>query len=337
MSSANKKINPDNITAENIPQDIAVEESSSIPKISDLPDKMGMDKLNEVKEGQVKYDDINVDQAFAEITEIVKPIGINFPEIDPVLFSVGAISVRWYSLAYLFGILLGWWYIGYVNKNRNNNYISQNQMDAIPLWIVLSIIIGGRLGYVLFYNFEYYSANLSEVAKVWQGGMSFHGGLLGVIIGMYGFAKLHGMKYLKLMDMLAIATPIGLFLGRIANFINMELWGRRTAWEYGILYPNENFARHPSQLYEAFFEGLVLFLILFFIVKLGGLKRKGLCSGLFLSLYAVFRFGAEFFREPDLQLGFLLGTNWLTMGMLLCIPMFALGLIVIYVGGRDKN
>lgn len=303
-----------------------IEGSSSLPKISELPDKAGLNKLDEVVSGGYSLDDINVDQAVTEISKVVKPNGIVFPDIDPVLLDIGPLAIRWYSLAYLFGILLGWAYIQYTNKKYSKSYISQPQMDSIPLWIVLSIILGGRIGYVLFYNASYYLSNISEIIKVWHGGMSFHGGLVGVIVGMYIFSKLHKLKYLKLMDLLAIATPIGLFLGRIANFINAELWGKRTGWEYGVIFPNDNFARHPSQLYEAFLEGFVLFFILFFVVKLGGLKRAGLCSGLFLLFYGSFRIVVEFFREPDIQLGYLYDTDWLTMGMLLCIPMILLGL-----------
>jgi len=152
--------------------------------------------------------------------------------------------------------------------------------------------------------------------------------------GMYIFSKVNQLKYLKVTDMLAIATPIGLLLGRIANFINAELWGRRTGWDYGVIFPNDNFARHASQLYEAALEGLVLFIILFFAVRLGALKRVGLCSGIFLFFYGVFRFSVEFFREPDAQLGFLLNTNWLSMGMVLCIPMMLLGVYLAVRGGK---
>lgn len=318
----------------NVDKEQMVEESSTLPRVSELPEKEGM-KVDEV-EARTNFEDINVDQTVTEISEVVKPIGIPFPEIDPVLFEIGPLAIRWYSLAYLFGIILGWLYIQYLNKKHNNGYIKSEQMDAMPLWIVLSIILGGRLGYVLFYNLPYYMDNLSEVVKVWNGGMSFHGGLLGVIIGMYLFSRTYSLRYFKLMDMLAAATPIGLFLGRIANFINMELWGKRTAWEYGIVYPNENFARHPSQLYEAAMEGLLLFIILYITVRLGGLKRVGLCSGLFLLFYGAFRLVAEFYREPDAHLGFLYNTDWLTTGMVLCFPMILIGLILALRSQKEK-
>ncbi len=306
-----------------------VTESGQLPKVDELPEKEGMDDINEeITAGEGGLDDINIDQAVGEISEMVKPTGIEFPEIDPVIFDLGPLAIRWYSLAYLFGILLGWFYIQYLNKHKAEHKMTHSQMDAIPLWMVLSIILGGRIGYVLFYNFEYYLNNLSEIGKVWQGGMSFHGGLIGVIVGMYIYSAIYKVKYLRIMDLLAAATPIGLFLGRIANFINAELWGRRTSWEYGVIFPNDNFARHPSQLYEATLEGLLLFIILAFAVKFGALKRVGLLSGLFLIFYGAFRFFVEFFREPDIQLGFLLGTEWLTMGMILCIPMVLLGIFL---------
>jgi phosphatidylglycerol:prolipoprotein diacylglycerol transferase len=250
--------------------------------------------------------------------------GIAFPHISPVIFSLGFFELRWYSLAYLFGIIGGWLYVMYLNKRFANSRLTTQMLDNLPLFMVLSIVLGGRLGYVFFYNFDYYIKNLHEVFMVWQGGMSFHGGLIGVILGMFLFAKKYKIKFFEFSDLIAAATPIGLFLGRIANFINAELYGRITDAPWGVIFPNQFYARHPSQLYEAALEGIVLFVILMItIFKFDGLKKTGLISGLFLLGYASARFTVEFFREPDAQIGYLL--EYFTMGQMLCLPMFALG------------
>ena len=251
------------------------------------------------------------------------------PYIDPVLISLGPIQIRWYSLAYIFGIIATILWLKYINKNQN--LLSKKAYDNWISWAVLSIIIGGRLGYVLFYNSSYYFNNPLEILAFWHGGMSFHGGLIGVIIGMFLFCKKYQINYLKFMDIIAIIAPIGLFFGRIANFINMELYGRFTESKFGIIFPGGgNYPRHPSQLYEAFFEGILLFIILFFCYKKTKLiNDHGKISAIFLIFYGSARFGVEFFREPDHHLGFIMQN--FTMGQFLCLPLIALGCYLLFL------
>jgi phosphatidylglycerol:prolipoprotein diacylglycerol transferase len=289
--------------------------------------KLNIDQSDSVLETDISSSDLN--NLIEEFGSKLKPEGIRYPEIDPILFEAGPLIIRWYSLAYLFGIILGWLYIKYLNKRFYNQPIKDDHIESIPAWMILSIIIGGRIGYVLFYNFEYFSNNLGEIYKVWKGGMSFHGGLIGVIAGLFLFSKVKKISFFKITDLIAAAAPIGLLLGRIANFINAELKGRETEVSWGIIYPDEFIKRHPSQLYEAFLEGLVLFVIIFIAIKFhSALKYRGLASSLFLIGYGSFRFIAEFYRQPDIQIGFLYGTNWLTMGMLLSLPLIALGFAI---------
>ena len=251
------------------------------------------------------------------------------PYIDPVLISLGPIQIRWYSLAYIFGIIATILWLKYINKNQN--LLSKKAYDNWISWAVLSIIIGGRLGYVLFYNSSYYFNNPLEILAFWHGGMSFHGGLIGVIIGMFLFCKKYQINYLKFMDIIAIIAPIGLFFGRIANFINMELYGRFTESKFGIIFPGGgNYPRHPSQLYEAFFEGILLFIILFFCYKKTKLiNDHGKISAIFLIFYGSARFGVEFFREPDHHLGFIMQN--FTMGQFLSLPLIALGCYLLFL------
>jgi phosphatidylglycerol:prolipoprotein diacylglycerol transferase len=250
-----------------------------------------------------------------------------FPDIDPVLFAIGPFAIRWYSLAYLAGVFFVLFWIK--KSNKKDPFLSEKAYDDLLGWIILSIILGGRAGYVLFYNLPFFLNNPLEIIKFWHGGMSFHGGLIGSILGMMLFAKKYKVDFLKLTDSIAIAAPIGLFFGRIANFINMELYGRVTDSKFGIIFPNAGpLPRHPSQLYEAFLEGLLLFILLLTLNHFTKLsKLKGIFSGLFLIFYGSFRIMIENFREPDEQIGFLFAE--FTMGQLLSIPLIIFGLIII--------
>ena len=244
------------------------------------------------------------------------------PDIDPVAFSIGPLAVRWYGLMYLTGFAAGWW-LGRRRISQGLSPINREQFDSLIFAAVLGVIIGGRLGYVLFYKPAYYASHPLEIFAVWQGGMSFHGGLLGVILAMAFVARRQGIDYLRLMDFLAPLTPLGLAAGRVANFINGELWGRVTDLPWGMVFRGAGDApRHPSQLYQAALEGLALFVILWWFSSTP--RARGQVSGLFLLGYGVFRFIAEFAREPDAYLGLLaLG---LSMGQWLSLPMIAAGL-----------
>ncbi len=252
---------------------------------------------------------------------------ISFPikltEIDPIALSIGPIAIRWYSLAYIAGILFTLFWLNKTNKKEN--FLSQKAYDDWITWAVLSVMIGGRLGYVFFYNFSYFVTHPLEILYIWQGGMSFHGGLLGSIFGMYLFAKKHQINFFQLTDTLSIAAPVGLFFGRLANFINMELYGRVTDSNFGIIFPNAGeLPRHPSQLYEAALEGLLLFIILSALVTFTKIKQfRGMISGLFIGLYGCFRLIIENFREPDEQIGYIF--NFMTMGQLLSLPFIIFG------------
>ena len=244
---------------------------------------------------------------------------------DPVAFQFFSIEIRWYSLAYIAGILLGW----ILSKKF---FISdtglKDEFDDFISYIILGIIIGGRLGYVIFYNLSFYSNNLLDVFKIWQGGMSFHGGLLGVIAVSVWFAKKNNQNVFNYLDIVSIVAPIGIFFGRIANFINSELYGTKTSIFWSVKFVQvDNLYRHPSQLYEAFFEGLILFLILLYFRNKGFLKKPGFISGLFLIFYSIFRFLIEFFRVPDEQLGYLIFN--LTMGQIISFVFLLIGLYLI--------
>jgi len=219
---------------------------------------------------------------------------------DPVAFQIFSLEIRWYSLSYIIGILIGW----FLSKRI---FISNNELrdkfDDYITYLILGIIIGGRLGYVFFYNFEYYMNNFSDIFKVWQGGMSFHGGLLGIIFVSILFAKKNNHDPFRYLDVVAIVAPIGIFFGRIANFINSELYGIETNLPWGVKFLKiDNLSRHPSQIYEAIFEGIILLFILLYFRKKGFMKSPGMISGLFLIFYSIFRFSIEFLRVPDEQL-----------------------------------
>lgn len=250
-----------------------------------------------------------------------------FPEIDPVIIPLGPLAISWYSLSYVVGILLGWRYATHIVRNKELGISAKNIEDYIS-WAIIGVIIGGRLGYVLLYDpGKYFSAPI-EILKTYEGGMSFHGGIFGYIMAAYLFSKKYKISFLSLTDLSAIVCPIALMLGRIANFINAELYGRVTDVPWGVVFPGELEPRHPSQLYEAFCEGLLLLIILRFCAsKTSALAKRGLLSALFLIFYSAFRIIIEFFREPDIQIGFIAGG--FTMGQLLCLPMLAVAVILI--------
>lgn len=254
---------------------------------------------------------------------------IILPELNPVAISLGPITIRWYSLAYIAGILFALFWLK--KCNEKDHFLSEQAYDDWLFWAVLSVLFGGRFGYVFFYNPSYFFAHPLEIFAFWQGGMSFHGGLCGAILGMWIFAKKYKIAFLKLTDSLAVAAPVGLFFGRLANFINMELYGRVTGSSFGVIFPNGgDLPRHPSQLYEASLEGVLLFLILFSLQNFSNFsKRRGFLSGSFLALYGIFRMAIENFREPDQQLGFLLAK--ITMGQALSLPLIFAGVFLIFI------
>jgi phosphatidylglycerol:prolipoprotein diacylglycerol transferase len=257
---------------------------------------------------------------------------IPYPQIDPVLIEFGPLVVRWYALAYIVGILVGWLYARAIVRSRQfwggKAPLTVADFDDFILWVTLGIIVGGRTGYVLFYNPTYFAEHPLEVVQLWHGGMSFHGGFTGCVLAVFLFARHRGIPTLSLGDITCAVGPIGLFLGRIANFINGELWGRPADVPWAMVFPSGGpVPRHPSQLYEAGLEGLLLGLVLYFLLRAGALKRPGLIIGCFAVGYAIARTICETFREPDAQLGFLWGG--LTMGTLLSIPLFLAGVAFI--------
>ncbi len=258
------------------------------------------------------------------------------PSIDPVIFSLNFVELRWYSLAYIFGIILGLLIMKKLNKIRGN-LITEEKIDSFFIWGVLGIILGGRIGYVLFYQFKVFINDPIYIFKIWNGGMSFHGGLFGIIISIYLFSIFHKIKFYYLSDLVSVVAPIGLFLGRLANFINTELIGRPTEFYISVIYPSvDNLQRHPSQLYEAFFEGFLLFFILlFYFLRKNIFYKNGFISGLFLTFYALFRFLIEFLREPDSHMG--LFYNLISMGQILSIPLFIFGIILIKLNGYKRR
>jgi phosphatidylglycerol:prolipoprotein diacylglycerol transferase len=266
---------------------------------------------------------------------------IAFPVFDPVAFAIGPFVIRWYALAYIGGIVLGWIYARSLIKNEKfwggPAPITLMQIDDFILWVTIGIIVGGRTGYVLFYNPMFFIRHPAEIFELWKGGMSFHGGFLGCVAAVMLFAYRNNTSILSLGDITTAVGPIGLFLGRIDYFINSELWGRAADpnLPWAMIFPNGGpILRHPSQLYEAALEGIVLFTILAVMIRMGALKRRGLILGSFIAIYGIARIIGEFFREPDPQLGFLWGG--LTMGMLLSVPMVIAGVIIIVAAWRRK-
>lgn len=267
-------------------------------------------------------------------------LAIPFPDFDPVLISIGPLAIRWYALAYIVGILTGWMYARAIIRSprlwAGPPPLAAADFDDFILWITLGVILGGRIGYVLFYNLPHFAAHPLEIFEVWQGGMSFHGGLLGCVAAVLLFGRSRKLPVLTLGDITCAVGPIGLFLGRIANFINGELWGRPADVPWAVVFPGAGLLpRHPSQLYEAVLEGLVLFIVLGLMVRGGALRRPGFITGMFFAGYGIARITAEFFRQPDPQLGFLWGE--LTMGMLLSVPMILAGLGFIGYARRPEK
>ena len=247
--------------------------------------------------------------------------------LDPVLFDFGFLVIRWYSLAYIFGILIGWWLGKKIILKRFQNFnFNIKEFDNLITYIIISIVLGGRVGYVVFYNFGYYLSNPFDVLKIWEGGMSFHGALIGIILGTYWFSIKKNIQTFFLLDIIAFVAPIGIFFGRIANFINGELIGKTTNVFWGIIFPKiDNKIRHPSQLYEALLEGVVLFIIMNLILFRKNYKI-GTCSYVFLIFYGIFRIFSEIFREPDAQIGYLF--NLISMGTILSFFMILAGTII---------
>jgi phosphatidylglycerol---prolipoprotein diacylglyceryl transferase len=265
---------------------------------------------------------------------------IPYPMISPVLVEVGPFALRWYALAYVAGLVLGWWMarrlVAETGLWGDRSRPTPTDIDDVIVYVALGVVLGGRIAYVLFYNREFYAANPLEAFTIWRGGMSFHGGLIGSMIAMALLARRRGIPVITFYDTMAPVAPIGLFLGRLANFVNGELWGRATDLPWAMVFPTGGpQPRHPSQLYEAGLEGIALFLLLAVTVRLGGLKRPGLTSGVFGLGYGVARIAVEFVREPDAQLGYLYG-GWLTMGMLLSLPLVVAGLSLIWWAIRAK-
>jgi phosphatidylglycerol---prolipoprotein diacylglyceryl transferase len=254
-----------------------------------------------------------------------------------VLIQIGPFALRWYALAYIVGILLGWLYARAIIRAERlwggPAAMTLADFDDFILWVTLGVILGGRIGYVLFYNPGHFVQHPAEAFQLWKGGMSFHGGFLGCVAAVILFARRRGLSILSLGDITCAVAPIGLFLGRLANFINAELWGRPSDVPWAVVFPGAGpLARHPSQLYEAALEGLLLLAVLALLIRFGALKRPGVVLGAFMLCYGVFRSFAEVFREPDPQLGFLWGG--LTMGMLLSIPLVLVGAALIWNAAR---
>ena len=264
-----------------------------------------------------------------------------FPDIDPIIFQIGPVALRWYALAYMVGLIGGWYYLLSLAPNtsiqQSHHTEEPSQLDDLLLWLTLGTILGGRLGYVFFYNPGYYLDNPGQILAVWEGGMAFHGGFLGVTIAALLYARKLNINPLTLGDLIAAAAPIGLFFGRIANFINSELWGRQTEFALGVVFPNGGpLPRHPSQLYEAFSEGLLLFIVLAYLCRrTNALQKPGLIMGIFIAGYGLSRMIVEqFFREPDAHIGYLVGGT--TMGFWLSVPMLIAGLSFVYLANQKK-
>ena len=250
------------------------------------------------------------------------------PSIDPVIISFGFLEIRWYSMAYIVAFLLGLYLIKYINTKKKYQ-VKNKILDDFFIWSILGVILGGRIGYVMFYQFENFVQNPIYLIYIWKGGMSFHGGLIGMVFSIFLFTKKNNLDFFLLSDFVSTVAPIGLFFGRIANFINVELIGKVTEFPFAIIYPTiDNLPRHPSQLYEAFLEGIIIFIILLVVLLRKNFNRKsGYISGLFLLLYGIFRFTIEFIREPDYHIGLIF--NLLSMGQLLCIPLIFFGIIIL--------
>jgi phosphatidylglycerol---prolipoprotein diacylglyceryl transferase len=264
-------------------------------------------------------------------TTILPLAALPFPAIDPVALQLGPVAIHWYGIGYVVGILFAWWYTKRLVANTalwsgGKPPITPLDLDDFVLWAALGVVLGGRIGYILFYDFAAFVANPLSIFAVWNGGMSYHGGMLGVILAIIVFALKRSIPVWTMLDTIAAGVPVGLGLVRVANFINSELWGRPTDVPWGIVFPNGgDAARHPSQIYEAVLEGLVLFVVLRLLThRFFKLKTPGFVGGAFVCGYGLSRIFVEFFREPDAHIGYLAG-NWLTMGMILSLPMVLAG------------
>jgi phosphatidylglycerol:prolipoprotein diacylglycerol transferase len=262
---------------------------------------------------------------------------LSFPNIDPIALDLGFIVIRWYALAYIAGFLIG---VSYIKRfvQTAPHAMTKDQVDDLLLWVVIGVVLGGRIGYVLFYNLPVYLDDPGRILMVWQGGMAFHGGMLGTLVAMFLFAKRKQLDFKAIGDTVCCAVPVGLFFGRLANFINAELYGRTTDGPMGIIFPTDptQMPRHPSQLYEALLEGLVLFIVLWLLSRRDEIRtRPGMLSGFFLIGYGTARIICEFFREPDPQLGFLMFDA--TMGQLLSVPMVLIGVALMLHSRRQAS
>ena len=251
------------------------------------------------------------------------------PLIDPVIASFGIFQIRWYSIAYVLGFIIGLYLIKFINNNSKTP-IKDKTIENFFIWSIIGVIFGGRLGYILFYQTKSIYFDPLSILFIWKGGMSFHGGLIGLILSIYFYSKKKNISFFQLSDLISIVAPIGIFFGRIANFINIELYGRDTNFNFAMIYPTiDNLPRHPSQLYEALFEGIILFAIMYFLhIKKIREQIHGINTSFFLILYGIFRFSLEFLREPDFHIG--LYFNFFSIGQLLSIPMVFFGLIILF-------
>ena len=251
---------------------------------------------------------------------------------DPVAFQILSLEIRWYSLAYIIGIILGW---AYCKKRLIKDQHILSLFDDFITYLIIGVILGGRIGYVLFYNLKYYLENPFEILMVWNGGMSFHGGLIGVVFATQLFSNKHKVNQFVFLDLVALSAPIGIFFGRIANFINSELIGKATNLPWSVQFILvDNIKRHPSQLYEAFFEGIILFILLRYFFRKNYVRNPGKISSLFLIFYSIFRFFAEFFRSPDFQVGYLIFN--LTLGQLISVIFLIAGIFLFYFKNYEK-
>ncbi len=257
---------------------------------------------------------------------------IQFPDIDPIAVQIGPLAIRWYGISYVIGIGLAWVLLNWRAKKRAD--WNSDQVADLVVYCAMGVVLGGRFGYVVLYKFSEYLAHPLSIFKVWEGGMSFHGGLIGVLISITLFSRKTGKSFFEISDYIAPVVPVGLFFGRIANFINAELWGAPTDKPWGVVFPGQSIARHPSQLYEAFLEGIVLFLILWTFSRNERPVRA--VSGLFLLGYGCFRFLIEFIREPDAHVGYI-AFGWVTLGQVYSIPMIIAGLILLILAYRTNE
>ncbi|MDR0484316.1 MAG: prolipoprotein diacylglyceryl transferase [Alphaproteobacteria bacterium] len=259
---------------------------------------------------------------------------MNFPDISPVALQIGSFEIRWYSLAYIFGAIFALFYIKFLNKNLNliPQDKKKNFLEDLLFYVILGVLLGGRLGFVIFYGFSYYIQHPIEIFYLWQGGMSYHGGLIGVIIASFLLAKKYKISFLRVTDIIAPSVPIGLFLGRLANFVNAELYGKPTDLPWAVHFPNVFLPRHPSQLYEAFLEGIVLFVILAILWQKKFYEKEGYLSGMLLICYGIFRIFVEFFRVGEIYF-----FNTISMGQVLSLPMIIVGIFILNYAKRKDS